>query len=548
LLSTATADAAPPCPLVYKVGKEIELPAGVKAAKRIPPPKLPRRAVGKRAPTGDQKVVVILVNFKDRTITEPTSYYHDLIFGTDTGKMNNYYQTVSAGKVSLSSGTAAVVITTSTQNMAYYGTDGNDIDGDGENDIDSGQAGNPTPIWNLAKEAVEIADAQVDFSDYDSDGDGIVDHVIIVHAGSAQEYTLQSTDINSHRWHIGGDIGGSTCPVDGVAVDNYAMVAEDSPMGTFAHEFGHELGLPDLYDTETGKPSTDKPSPGKWELMDAGMWNGNPPGTNPAHPSAWCKTYLGWINPTVVRDNNEYTLNSQESDSPSVLKIPINSSDNPSSEYFLVSYRRKTGYDGDLPGEGILIWHVDDSVGSIEENNINYASYDHLRVAGEASDGSWSGTDKEDAWTSLSPPFQSPQSDACNKLPSGVAILNFKGEGLPQMELAISYAASDTTPGIVELTPYPNPNRQSDITISIVFRRPVKEKSIRIFTVAGDLVHTAPSTEITFKPERTDDYRWEYSYVWNRNNDAGNSVAPGVYVVLASGDNAHKTGKIVLLP
>jgi len=55
LLSTTMANAAPPCPLVYEVGEEIKLPAGVKAAKRIPPPKLPRRAVGKRAPTGEQK-------------------------------------------------------------------------------------------------------------------------------------------------------------------------------------------------------------------------------------------------------------------------------------------------------------------------------------------------------------------------------------------------------------------------------------------------------------------------------------------------------------
>jgi len=278
------------------------------------------------------------------------------------------------------------------------------------------------------------------------------------------------------------------------------------------------------------------------------MWNGNPTGSSPAHPSAWCKTYLGWIMPTVIEDDTEKTLDSQESSSPSILKIPIHSGDDPAREYFLVSYRQRTGYDGDLPGEGILIWHVDGSVGSVEENNINYASYDHPRVAGEASDGSWSGKNQSDTWISSSPPFQSPQSDAYNGLPSGVAILDFKGEGSPQMELAISYAASDQTPGITQLLPYPNPNRQSDVTISIIFRRPVVEKSIRIFTVAGDLVHTAPSTEITFKPERTDDYRWEYSYVWNRKNDAGNIVASGVYVVLASGDDAHKTGKIVLLP
>src|SRR2546426_4775425 len=71
------------------------------------------------------------------------------------------------------------------------------------------------------------------------------------------------------------------------------MVSEDSPLGVSVHEFGHDLGLPDLYDTDYSSDGA-----GIWDVMSEGAWNGAPRGSSPAMFSAWSKIRLGWFTPT----------------------------------------------------------------------------------------------------------------------------------------------------------------------------------------------------------------------------------------------------------
>jgi immune inhibitor A len=191
----------------------------------------------------------------------------------------------------------------------WYGADSAD------GGIDNGNG----PVWRVVRDAVAQAcqvpwkqfDAE-DPNDLDGDGnflepDGYVDHIQLVHAGMGQEAGggAEGDDaIWAHSWwaaygtHGPGYGGVPTCDPD-VWVGPYTINPEDGTIGVFTHEFGHDLGLPDLYDTQyTGEAST-----GFWTLMSSGSWLGCPGealGTCPAAMGAWEKWVLGWLEPTVV--------------------------------------------------------------------------------------------------------------------------------------------------------------------------------------------------------------------------------------------------------
>lgn len=159
--------------------------------------------------------------------------------------------------------------------------------------------------------------------DYDGDGnfdesDGYIDHFQAVHAGEGEETGggAQGTDaIWSHRWYafynnIGAD-GPAYNPAGGVQVGtssywigDYTVEPENGGVGVFAHEFGHDLGLPDLYDT-SGNTGGAENSTGFWTLYSSGSYgsSGKPQdgiGTKPTHMSAYEKIYMGWSNLKVV--------------------------------------------------------------------------------------------------------------------------------------------------------------------------------------------------------------------------------------------------------
>ncbi|MCK4574679.1 MAG: M6 family metalloprotease domain-containing protein, partial [candidate division Zixibacteria bacterium] len=111
----------------------------------------------------------------------------------------------------------------------------------------------PQNAQGLARDAILAADSDVDYSDYDNDNNGSLDGVFVVHAGTGYESTGNVNEIHSHKWSLAG-----TLTLDGVSIYEYTMEPEEqgsssnglSTMGVFAHEYGHFLGLPDLYDTD----------------------------------------------------------------------------------------------------------------------------------------------------------------------------------------------------------------------------------------------------------------------------------------------------------
>lgn len=185
--------------------------------------------------------------------------------------------------------------------------------------------------------------------------------VVVLFAGPGSESELKPRTTGS-PWSE-AIRGGEPFDVAGREVDLVMVVGEDplnglSPFGVLAHEFGHLLGLPELY-----APSHAHSGIGTWGLMGEGTWVGR--GDRPPHPCAWSKLRLGWVDPIVVEHDRHVRLEAVER-VPKVVKILAR--EGHPEEYFLVENRRRIGSDGRIPGEGLLVWHVDDSLDSFRRS------------------------------------------------------------------------------------------------------------------------------------------------------------------------------------
>ena len=335
----------------------------------------------------NEKIIVLLAKTSDLA-PEPGNtkqYFEELLFGNQVGSMNHYYQENSLNTVEI---TGDVSNWIQLDNPLYMYDE--DYDGGGQE----------FGIGDGVEEAVSKSDGRVDFSTYDQNNDGIVDNIMIIFVGESDSSNgdgdgdgrpEDSNAIWPLKWSLQTDYETD----DGVVVSNFFVCTETCPMGTFAHEFAHNLGLPDLYDTDYSSNGV-----GKWSIMASGNYLEQDGVNNPSHLDAWSKYKLGWINPQVIdveSQTEEILLNSVEK-SGHCLKVII--SDH---EYFLIEYRSTTAgdYDRALPSGGVLVWHIDESVideyGHFDNSNeehpvvrlIQKDGYDDLKYQyndGDASD------------------------------------------------------------------------------------------------------------------------------------------------------------------
>jgi immune inhibitor A len=181
---------------------------------------------------------------------------------------------------------------------------------------DIGHPDNPRGTGQMAIDAVQaLADADPDFpfadydvedqGDLDGDGDlfepdGVLDHVVVIHAGADQADNGGEQETYA-EWSssqvVDAATGGFEVPGTGVKVFNYTTQPEDAGVGVISHEYGHDLGLPDLYDS-IGPTDTDV---GWWDLMSTGSHSGPLFQAIPTHMGAWSKYVLGWITPKVLK-------------------------------------------------------------------------------------------------------------------------------------------------------------------------------------------------------------------------------------------------------
>ena len=300
------------------------------------------------SPQGSFRALALLVQFTDKPAQVGASYFDTLVFDTGTGTVRDYYRQVSYGTLDI----VTVNLPSSTgwfaapQTYAYYCHEQNGL----------GVGAYPQNAQKLVEDVVALADPLLDFSPYDNDGDGYVDALFVVHAGTGAEHTGSDNDIWSHQW-----VTTYRVPVDGKYVFTYAMAPEywdaagDMTCGVFAHELGHVLGLPDLYDC-----GYDSEGVGRWSLMGTGCWNGTL-GDSPAHLDAWCRARLGFVTPVVAaQDRPGLSLPAVEvTATGSVYRLWNQGT--LTSEYFLLENRQPLGYDAALPGHGLLIWHIDEA-------------------------------------------------------------------------------------------------------------------------------------------------------------------------------------------
>jgi len=321
----------------------------------------------------DLNILAILVDFSDNGQSAPASDFNVLLFDTARGSLRHYYHEVSYGNLTLTTVNlpGALGWRRAPQNYNYYVNHQN------------GFGNYPRNAQRLAEDAVLLVDPVVDFSQYDNDGDGYVDALFIVHAGPGAERTGNSNHIWSHMWHMHPQ------NVDGVTTEIYSMEPEfwnaagDMTCGVYAHEMGHSVfGLPDFYDYDY-----DSEGLGKWSLMAGGSWNG-PLGATPAHPDAWCRIHMGFVEPIRVMSDLPHVSIPCVETSPVIYRLWTNGTQG--QQYFLAENRQRIGYDAAIPGEGLLIYHVDDQRdGNDNQWYPGYTDAGHYQVALEQADGQW---------------------------------------------------------------------------------------------------------------------------------------------------------------
>ncbi|MFN0150046.1 MAG: M6 family metalloprotease domain-containing protein [bacterium] len=525
---------------------------------------------------GHVDVAILLIDYDDNigdTFDRRASFFSNLAFA-DAGKsMKTYYDENSYGQLEL--GGAVVGWLRSPRSFRYF-VNGDRTAGTADDyGFDTSPAAfnpatDPYPhnVWGIVMEAVNLADSLIDFSEFDGNGDGIVDALCVVHAGPGAEEAFAGLDdfIWSHKSNVTDYLAsvsrGPLATRDGVTIGDYIMTPATGRLGVLCHEFGHLFGLPDLYRTDA---TTREQSSvvGGYDLMDFGPWLDG--GITPGHLGAWCKYTLGWIDPApvsleagAVRAIAGASLFSTVAESPDGAFYRILS--NPSGadwtarrvgrgEYFLLENRvaGRDNFDRFLFDSGLAIWHVDES----RANNNSVNANEHLLTLVQADGDDWTGFagDPRGQAGDLWPGSRTDRNFTAETTPntrlhnggfSGAEITNIEQFGaVIEADLAanaIRFGASYA---------FPNPLKMSEDgapEIAFVFEPQsalAQEQAlggglvVRIHDLSGALVRRLTSDA---SPA-----------MWDCRNSGGEMVASGAYFYVVESGGEVADGKVVIL-
>lgn len=301
--------------------------------------------------TGSPRSLVLLIEFSDvefTSIDNPKDFYTRMLneegFTHSNGAEGSVLDFYKASSMGLFTPQFDVVGPIKlSQPRKYYGGD------------------SPQQDYNVAEvitEACLQADSEVDFSLYDTDGDGVVDNVYYFYAGGGQ---ADNSALKEAIWPHSSNLV-NPLTLDGKQIISYACSNElryttdgslaTAGIGTFVHEFGHVLGLVDHYDSFYSGFAF---HPGSWDTMATGSYNND--GNTPPLFTAFERSELGWLALTELEVGTDSVSRLPELTT-SNFAYRISVPDKPS-EYYVLENRQQQGWDRFLPGHGMLMWHID---------------------------------------------------------------------------------------------------------------------------------------------------------------------------------------------
>lgn len=320
--------------------------------------------------TGSPKAVVLLVGFSDLgfRISDPKAQFEQFLNSMETnprqdlyenyGSVRRYYHDMSFGQFSPQFDLYGPY-TLQKSYKTYGATDNTDL---------------------LLKDACEAADNDVDFSQYDCDGDGYVDLVYVIYAGYGEN---SSGNSSNYIWPQSGLTTSFT--IDGMKVQRYGVTNElfgyesDRPtlgpvadgIGLFCHEFCHCLGLPDIYPTgATDNTFCSNVGLGYYGLMDAGEYTFD--GFRPTALTCWERARLGWTEVERLDKPQDITLTTAERGGKAYMIV---NDDNPDECYMLEQVERADDlWNRHIQGEGMMIYHIDFDETMFKVSGLNYNS------------------------------------------------------------------------------------------------------------------------------------------------------------------------------
>ncbi|MBQ9216785.1 MAG: M6 family metalloprotease domain-containing protein [Muribaculaceae bacterium] len=315
-------------------------------------PATPRKVGQREMPTtGTPRIPVLLVNFADKQMTHTKA---QMLSHYTQGESSAYQYFVDQSNGKYQPQYEFYGIYNLPSSRATYG--GNDA------------YGNDKGVALMVNDAIVAAGTDVNWSQYDNDGDGYADVVIVVYAGvgEAQAWDTVTDAVWPCNWNLSSGVyygdGNGPLTRNGVTIDRFAVFNETygssdngttlDGIGTFCHEYSHCLGLPDFY--ETNAYTMGYYGMGDWSLMDYGCYNND--GYTPIGYSAYEKNFMGWIDYITPVDNTQYTLQAMNQKALATDQaIQIKGlNDN---EYFILENRQKQGWDQYIPDNGLLITH-----------------------------------------------------------------------------------------------------------------------------------------------------------------------------------------------
>ena len=329
---------------------------------------------------GTRRLLVILVNFQDKAFTNTREDFDDLFnkrgysYNQATGSVKDYFDKVSYGQFELQS--TVVGPYTIQGNMKFYGEQYTANFGGQEVTIHDRNS------KQMIIDACNAANADVNFADFDQNGDGFVDNVFVVFAGRNQAEGGPTDAIWPHRSVLEPPL-----TLDGVRIKDYGCASElkgygtRCGIGTICHEYGHVLGLLDYYDTDYEGSGGAANTVGSYDIMNSGNYLNE--GNTPPMYGPLSRIQLGWATPVLLDSSTHADINAIKTvDSNLIYRINTNTD----GEFILLEARGKIGQDAYIPYSGLTVYRVDANSAGWATNdpnvNPNRQAYEIIRATG----------------------------------------------------------------------------------------------------------------------------------------------------------------------